>query len=157
MCSVSNTSLSGLTEPTYAGPILTSVAGNFYYTAQCYPGEFVQLVRNPENPHDPNAIVVLNSRGSQIGHLPRDTAATVAGLMDANQIVLLGRLLRSDDPGFDAELATTRPPMVLWVFEDPRTLPLSGSQESVGSETVDDPQQKLSYEGDQVDTAQAPF
>ena len=157
MCSVSNNSMSVLPEPTYAGPILTSVAGNFYYTAQWYPGEFVHLVRNPENPHDPNAIVVLNSWGSQIGHLPRDTAATVAGLMDANQIVLLGRLLCPDDPGFDPELATTRPPMVLWVFEDPRTLPLSGNQESVASETVDDLQQNLSYEGDQVDMAQAPF
>jgi hypothetical protein len=149
--------MSGVTEPTYAGPILTSVAGNYYYTAPWYPGEYVHLVRNPENPYDPNAIVVLNSRGSQIGHLPRDIAAALAGLMDANQIVLLGRLLCPDDPGFDPELATTRPPMVLWVFEDPVTLPLSGNEESVVSETVDDLRQNLSYEGGQEGMAQAPF
>lgn len=41
----------------------------------------VTLVREPNNPYDPNSIAVLNG-GTQIGHLPRERAAILAPLLD---------------------------------------------------------------------------
>lgn len=41
------------------------------------PGDVVELVRSPENPHDPNAIEV-RYRGELIGYLDRDLAALAA-------------------------------------------------------------------------------
>jgi hypothetical protein len=42
------------------------------------------LIRNPANQYDGNAVEVhVPALGQQIGHLPRDVAATVAPLLDA--------------------------------------------------------------------------
>jgi len=41
------------------------------------PGEPLKLVPEPANPHDPNAIAVLNAKGEQIGYLNRDLAVHV--------------------------------------------------------------------------------
>lgn len=43
--------------------------------------KFVQLVRNPENKFDKNAIEVRH-RGAMLGHLPKKVAARIAPLMD---------------------------------------------------------------------------
>lgn len=47
----------------------------------------VQLVREPENPHDANAINVRNHEGS-LGYVPKEFAAFLAPLMDAGDLVL---------------------------------------------------------------------
>lgn len=47
------------------------------------PSEEVQLVRDPDNPHDANAIrVELASTSEQIGFIDRATAAELAGRLD---------------------------------------------------------------------------
>jgi len=43
----------------------------------------VTLVREPRNPHDPNAVAVFMGP-AQIGHLPRERAALIAALMDTS-------------------------------------------------------------------------
>jgi len=44
----------------------------------------LELVREPSNPHDPNAIVVqVYADMERLGHLPRDVAARIAPEMDA--------------------------------------------------------------------------
>lgn len=48
-------------------------------TGQVVP---VELVRNPANPHDANAVEVRVS-GVPVGHLPRTLAAELAPLLDA--------------------------------------------------------------------------
>lgn len=48
----------------------------------CWPGERVELVREPENPHDHLAVAVYSPRGVQVGYLGRDRAAWVAPKMD---------------------------------------------------------------------------
>jgi len=45
-------------------------------------GDPLQLVRDPENEFDTNAVQVRNENGDLLGHLPKDTAAEVAPLMD---------------------------------------------------------------------------
>jgi len=69
-------------------------------------GDTLWLVREPNNPHDRNAICVVRDNGDQVGYLPKELAAQVAGLMDhghvhvAAQVVELTVGRRSDpQPG----------------------------------------------------------
>lgn len=49
---------------------------------RCRAGEVVRLVREPDNPHDPNAIRCESSRGEAIGMISRDNASWLAGRLD---------------------------------------------------------------------------
>ncbi|RYH06525.1 HIRAN domain-containing protein [Tropicimonas sp. IMCC6043] len=51
-------------------------------------GDRLQLVRQPENPYDGNAVEVWWRNGRlQLGHLPRDVATKVAPLIDAGDAI----------------------------------------------------------------------
>lgn len=50
--------------------------------ARCQPGEMVQLVREPENPHDRMAVAVFSCRGIRVGYLKRDRAVWIGSKMD---------------------------------------------------------------------------
>jgi hypothetical protein len=44
------------------------------------PGKRVALVREPDNPHDPNAVAVWNEeRTLQLGYVPREVAPELTG------------------------------------------------------------------------------
>lgn len=47
----------------------------------CVPGEAVDLVPEPKNPADPNAIAVFSSRRVQIGYLTADRAPWIGGML----------------------------------------------------------------------------
>jgi hypothetical protein len=51
------------------------------------PGRRLELRRQPENPHDPNAIAVHAAGGDQVGWVPRDLAAELAPELDASRPV----------------------------------------------------------------------
>jgi single-stranded-DNA-specific exonuclease len=53
----------------------------------CRQGDRVILRREPENPHDANAVAVLREDGEQIGYLSRDHAVWVAERMDKGRQV----------------------------------------------------------------------
>nr|WP_047168252.1 HIRAN domain-containing protein [Sphingomonas sp. Y57] len=42
--------------------------------ATCRPGEPVELVLEPDNPHDPQAILILSARGVPIGYVSAERA-----------------------------------------------------------------------------------
>lgn len=44
----------------------------------------VGLVREPQNLYDPNAVMVTNMYGNQVGHIKRALAAAMADVMDLN-------------------------------------------------------------------------
>lgn len=44
----------------------------------------VGLVRQPQNQHDRNAVMVANIYGNQVGHIKRELAAAMAYVMDNN-------------------------------------------------------------------------
>jgi len=50
--------------------------------AHCKAGQAVRLRREPKNPHDPNAVAVVTTKGGQIGYLSRADAASVVSLFD---------------------------------------------------------------------------
>ena len=53
----------------------------------CAPGEPVDLVPEPRNPADPNAVMVLSARGVQIGYLPAERAPWIGGMLRAGREV----------------------------------------------------------------------
>jgi hypothetical protein len=66
----------------------THVAGLDYYDVLAHqhtlaPGAPLTLRREPENPHDANAIEVLTPSGAKLGYVPRHRNAPIAALMDA--------------------------------------------------------------------------
>ena len=48
------------------------------------PGDALDLVREPDNPHDANAVRV-EWRGSKLGYVPRDQNAALAWAMDRGE------------------------------------------------------------------------
>lgn len=59
-----------------------NLVGIRYYKGVAYPGEFVNLVREPHNPYDSNAIRVDNLRNEKVGHVKATQASMLARLMD---------------------------------------------------------------------------
>jgi HIRAN domain len=53
-------------------------------TVAAAPGSALELRRDAGNPHDPNAIAVL-AGGAQVGWVPREVAAELAGELDAGR------------------------------------------------------------------------
>ncbi len=80
------------------------LAGSQYYAmAETWPemrvGDALQLIREPDNRHDRNAIRV-EWRGRKLGYVPRAENRGVAAAMDAGQRVVarVARLKESSDP-----------------------------------------------------------
>jgi len=48
----------------------------------------VALQREPNNPYDKNAVKVNNVNGDQVGHIKKELAAALAGIMD-NKLALV--------------------------------------------------------------------
>jgi len=57
--------------------------GRQRYVRQTRVGERVSLVRDRYNPHDRNAIKVVNALGNEIGFISRELASQMAPRMDA--------------------------------------------------------------------------
>jgi hypothetical protein len=50
------------------------------------PGRPLELRRDPDNPHDPNAIAVYAADAEQVGWVPREIAAELAAELDAGAV-----------------------------------------------------------------------
>lgn len=60
----------------------SKIVGIKYYNGVAHPGEYVKLVREPNNLYDKNAIRVDNIRNEKVGHIKATTATTLAKVMD---------------------------------------------------------------------------
>ena len=49
---------------------------------ECLPGDPIDLVRQPDNPHDRLAVAVVTASGTCVGFLGRDRAAWIAPKID---------------------------------------------------------------------------
>ncbi len=58
---------------------------------QLLPGLILPLQREPQNPHDRLAIVILTESGHRLGYVPRAKNEALARLMDAGKL-LFGKL-----------------------------------------------------------------
>lgn len=68
-------------------------------TGRFTPGAPLRLVREPENPHDPNAIAVYAERGrNKAGHVPKGYAKRLAPMLD-DGAALVAVSVRGSDAG----------------------------------------------------------
>ena len=51
------------------------------------PGTLLPLKREPDNPHDPLAIMILDEAGHHLGYVPRAKNEALARLMDAGKLL----------------------------------------------------------------------
>jgi len=80
-----------ISETLEAGKWLYFVIAGFYYSSQVAKrvaaelirDEALSLIREPGNPHDPNAIRVYAKMVHPIGYVPRNIAKELAPLMDS--------------------------------------------------------------------------
>ncbi|NXO55910.1 HLTF factor, partial [Aramus guarauna] len=70
------------------GTLRGTVVGLRYYTGVVNNNEMVALEREPNNPYDKNAVKVNNVNGDQVGHIKKELAAALAGIMD-NKLALV--------------------------------------------------------------------
>jgi len=78
------------TQPTEA--ITTTVAGISFENrlgicGSCVKGEELMLAREPDNEHEPNAVMVVRFTGEVLGYLTRDDAAIYAPLIDDRVLI----------------------------------------------------------------------
>ena len=59
--------------------------------SQLLSGVMLPLKREPQNPHDPLAIMILTETGHHLGYVPRAKNEALARLMDAGKL-LFGKL-----------------------------------------------------------------
>lgn len=79
-----------LTRP--IGEIVTRLSGMQYVSGEVKPGEKVYLEREPDNPHDPNAIRVKNLDFQNVGFVPRQTNVWLSPLIDQGKIAVNGTI-----------------------------------------------------------------
>ncbi|KAL6841779.1 hypothetical protein ACP4OV_028291 [Aristida adscensionis] len=108
-------------EPYLLGFVLASIVGLRYYQGRIAGRETVGLVRQPLNPHDGNAIMVLDARGAQAGHLDRRTAAALAPLLDAHLLAAAHAIVPR--PASKVSAAAHRLPCQVHLFARPAAFP----------------------------------
>ncbi|EEF27189.1 helicase, putative [Ricinus communis] len=84
-----------LSETFLVGFVIANIVGVRYYSGTITGRELVGLVREPLNPHDQNAIKVLNARSLQVGHIERSVASVLSPLIDSQKITVEGIVANS--------------------------------------------------------------
>jgi hypothetical protein len=86
-------------------PIITKLAGVSYGTAQdnikqfgCPDTGYYALIREPDNPHDSDAIAVSLCGIWHMGYIPSDLAAELAPIMDAGKELDAEFVCRNEHP-----------------------------------------------------------
>ncbi|RMG37461.1 MAG: hypothetical protein D6725_08810 [Planctomycetota bacterium] len=72
--------------PETLGTITVPLAGVRHHRAKGAAGERPRVVREPDNPHDANAMRVTNAEGEPIGYVPREDASFLAPLADGEVV-----------------------------------------------------------------------
>jgi hypothetical protein len=83
------------------------------------PGDFLSLVREPENPSDPSAIAVHDSCGQRLGYLTPQQSAFLSRIVDSLPISVVGKVPHLAEPGDNVELAPPMPEVIVSVFTLP--------------------------------------
>ncbi|GAV79907.1 SNF2_N domain-containing protein/Helicase_C domain-containing protein/HIRAN domain-containing protein/zf-C3HC4_2 domain-containing protein, partial [Cephalotus follicularis] len=81
------------------GFVYANIVGLQFYSGTISGREMVGLVREPSNPHDNNAIKVLNTRSVQVGHIERSVAAVLSPLIDSHMIFAEGIVPKTNGNG----------------------------------------------------------
>ena len=77
------------------GILNTKIVGCRFYDGRVTVGEYVTVRREPGNQYDSNAIRIDNIQAKQIGHIPRQVAVKLAGLIDSRDLLVEGAVTGS--------------------------------------------------------------
>ncbi|RUS82734.1 hypothetical protein EGW08_009514, partial [Elysia chlorotica] len=72
------------TEDEFFGSVRSDIVGVQYYKGTVSNNEMVNLVREPKNKYDPNALRADNVTNEQVGHIKREHAKALSFLVDNN-------------------------------------------------------------------------
>lgn len=97
--------------------IPTKIVGVRYYKGFATFGEHVEILREPGNPYDSNAVRVDNMVGEQIGHIPKTMAKKIAPYLD-NGLLAIEAVIAGSIGQFDC-------PIILNAFGPPLSSPAS--------------------------------
>lgn len=87
-------------EPRFTFRVVGDFVGNrSQLIARLSIGEPLRLVREPNNPHDKNAVAVHNSAGTMLGYLKRDVADWFGPRMDSRRVVSSAEVHRIREDG----------------------------------------------------------
>ena len=96
-------------------PIQTKLAGVTFDDCQANIRQYgcpdigtYAVIREPENPHDPNAVRVSLFGIYEMGYLPRVVAKEVAQMMDAGRTFLAEFICRNEYPPYEKVGLTVR-------------------------------------------------
>lgn len=73
----------------------------------CEPGLDLWVIRDADNPHDPNAMAVWSPSGDRLGYIPAELAAGIAPLIDAGAVAA-GRVIEQRPPSEDFDFWNLR-------------------------------------------------
>ena len=84
--------------PKMTDPIVTRVAGVTFAGRQpivrrLQVAQALQLVQEPANPHDPNAVKVVTHSGDQVGYVPRELAQHIQWWFHVSMLPPLAKVL----------------------------------------------------------------
>lgn len=97
--------------------------------ARCQPGDWLDLVREPNNPHDPQAVAIFSERGIRVGYLRRQYASVWGSKIDRGMTIAaivervkgaslpgspLGLVMRVNADGDEPELPDDQPCLGGW-------------------------------------------
>jgi len=71
------------TSPSFQSAVLSGLPERREACERLIEGDAINLEREPKNPHDSNAILVLSDDDCELGYVPREEALAIAPLMDA--------------------------------------------------------------------------
>jgi len=100
----------------FLGEINTQMVGLQYHGASLEPGQRADLVRQPDNPHDPQAVLVEDDHLRVVGYLPRQVSHWLAPLIDAGKL----RVEAYVPAGATRDEPATKMPLVVMVFLTPK-------------------------------------
>lgn len=95
----------GADHPNKTGPLRR------FEIAMCKPGEVIDLVLEPKNPADPNAVAVFTARNIQIGYVSAERAPLIGNAIRRGIVTAIfqhaapwGAVVRAHLDGSEAEL-----------------------------------------------------
>ncbi|KAK6127214.1 hypothetical protein DH2020_039057 [Rehmannia glutinosa] len=105
-------------ETCLVGFVIANVVGLRYYEGTISGREMVGLVRDDLNPHDGNAIKVLNMRSVQVGYIERSAAAVLSPLIDGHLVTVEGIVPKPPGKGSRFKI-----PCQIHILQGQRNLP----------------------------------
>jgi hypothetical protein len=94
MTTTSSTSSARLNDSIFTKVVGVTFEGRQSVVAELRVGEYLELISEPDNPHDSNAIKVVRENGQQVGYIDRDLALKIKWCFQASNFAQYAEVLQ---------------------------------------------------------------